>query len=361
MQEASRRRLRFGNDDAVDGVDGAIDNATANRVLRDSEESLFDDGLAEGPAGIRVLESVDLRSNVSVHRTPTKKTSYDDNGHSYLEKPAAPKRLRHDPKAGRRNVDRSLEESSSFRCLAHCQKYRMFSMYFILSHLAGYSCVAFMGVNIFVQLFMIIIGFVFMGECPMQGNLTTWNICTGIAFSLKMFTAMMFLAVMRKDIRLTGGVPEKTTIYKSPRYFCLLGVVDCLLFTLLVLGMTLTVPHLPCMTLRVAKHPTPRCSSNASCNELAYFFSFSAMVFLEVVYFLGYVIGLWISGCFYTVSAGEEAAGKVVKGYSKIRNRSTWNIKMEERKSQNRKENTKKDIKFKRKKKRGLMKAARKR
>jgi len=252
----------------------------------------------------------------------------------------------------RLRIGKPGEDRSSFRCLAPFQKFRNFSMYFILNQLAGYPCVAFMGVNILFQMTMIIIGFVFLDNCPMVPELPVWNVCSGFAFSLKMFTAMMFLGVIRKDVRLTGGVPEKTTIYKSPRYFCLVGVVDCILITLLVLGMTLTLPHLECMTQRLSKGKAKAsCGSDKQCDNLVYFFSVAAMLFLETIYAIGYIMGLWVSGCFHSVSSAEEAAGKVIKGFSKLKNRSTWSIRGDEQRTLRRKAKKAKDLERTKKKK----------
>jgi len=254
--------------------------------------------------------------------------------------------------------DKAMEESSSFRCMANCQKFRNFSMYFILSHLAGRGCVAFMGVNIVIQIVMIVIGIIFFNDCPLEGRLTMWNITTGVAFSFKMFTAMMFLAVMRKDIHLTGGVPEKTTIYKSPRYFCLCGLADCFLLALLIMGMTLTMPHIDCVIHRLEKEPEIDCKSDERCDYFPFFFTVAAMAFLETVYAIGYLVSIWISGCFYTMGVGEEAAGKIIRGYSKLKNRSSWNIKADEqktlrRRSEKHEEKKKKKNKIKRKRRLG--------
>jgi len=252
----------------------------------------------------------------------------------------------------RLRIGKPGEDRSSFRFLAPCQKFRNFSMYFILNQLAGYPCVAFMGVNILFQMTMIIIGFVFLDNCPMVSRLPIWNVCAGFAFSLKMFTAMMFLGVIRKDVRLTGGVPEKTTIYKSPRYFCLLGMVDCILIALLVLGMTLTLPHLECMTQRLSKGKArASCGSVLECDYLVYFFSVAAMLFLETIYAVGYIMGLWVSGCFHSVSSAEEAAGKIVKGFSKLKNRSTWSIRGDEQRTLKRKARKTQDLERIKKKK----------
>jgi len=279
--------------------------------------------------------------------------AYDSAGDTKTQKEEgnAPRR-RH--KVGRRAAEHAISESSSFRFLANFQKYRNFYMYFILSHLAGHSCVAFMGFNIVVQLAQIVLGFVFLKKCPMQPYLSTWNLCAGTAFSLKMFTAMMFLAVMRKDIRLSGGVPVKTTIYKSPRYFCLMGIVDCLLLTLLITGMTLTMPHIECMARQVGeKHDLEgECmidGEKKKCSYLSFFFTVAVMVFLQTVYTFGYILSAWITGLFYTMGVAEEAAGKCIMGYAKLRNRSSWNIKAEDQKTLRRKSEKNRDKKKKKK------------
>ena len=54
------------------------------------------------------------------------------------------------------------------------------------------------------------------------------------------------------------------------------------------------------------------------CHLIVYFFSLAAMIFLMIVYAAGYLLGLWVSGCFYTVSRAEEAAGKAVRGFSYV-------------------------------------------
>merc|ERR1719234_2277986 len=64
----------------------------------------------------------------------------------------------------RRRLDKLGHEVSVFSCLAPFQKFRNFSMYFVLNNLAGCSCVAFytimvfMGINILFQVIMVIIG-----------------------------------------------------------------------------------------------------------------------------------------------------------------------------------------------------------
>ena len=58
--------------------------------------------------------------------------------------------------------------------------------------------------------------------------------------------------------------------------------------------------------------------TDKQCDNLVYFFSVAAMLFLETIYAIGYIMGLWVSGCFHSVSSAEEAAGKVIKGFSLV-------------------------------------------
>ena len=58
--------------------------------------------------------------------------------------------------------------------------------------------------------------------------------------------------------------------------------------------------------------------TDKQCDYLVYFFSVAAMLFLETIYAIGYIMGLWVSGCFHSVSSAEEAAGKVIKGFSLV-------------------------------------------
>lgn len=367
--ESSEGRREFDVKDVVgdDGGEDIVNKRLGKDVDNDVERSpptrssIFGSGLqlhyGTSEDAVEAFGSMDVgvgsRSKEGdVVSRDTNKSSWDDNVYSAVERrtrrdeETAQRHRNHEDKVDRPAMEKALGETSLFRCLAPCQKFRNFSMYFILNQIAGYSCVAFMGVNILVQLVMIVIGFVYFNDCEMESLLSTWNICAGTTFGFKMFTAMMFLAVMRKDIHLTGGVPEKTTIYKSPRYFCLFGIVDCLLFSILVVGMSITLPHLDCM----ATTP-PNCHTEEKCKHGPYWFSVAAMAFLVVVYAIGYSIGCWVSGCFFVVASAEEAAGKTIKGYSKLKNRSSWNIKAEEQKDQNRKRNKNRDLKKKKKKK----------
>merc|ERR1719391_1123491 len=117
--------------------------------------------------------------------------------------------------------------------------------------------------------------------------------------------------------------------------------------------MTLTMPNIQCMTDRLSGNNRDYCASEKECHDLVFFFSVAAMVFLEVVYLIGYFLGLWVSGVFFSFGAGEEAAGKVVKGFSKLKNRSSWSIRSDEQKTQRRKAKKHKDKKKKKWKGRG--------
>jgi len=281
-----------------------------------------------GEVGVSLGRSRTARNGKRLYRNSKVEGSLDaevyfDNANWNQETVAIEKEDKYKRKKTRRDV-----EATCFRAVAPFQKYRNYSTYFILMGVAKRACVGFMAINVLVQIMMIGVGYYFWSDCPMEPCIPHWDVIAGTVFTFKIFLAMMYLGILRKDFRLLGTIPEKTIIYKSPRYFCLFGIVDISLVLILILGMTFTLPNVHCMTdyVRSVNHTSSdeSCFQNGKCEPVPFFLSLGSLWYLFGFYFIGYLIGMLTSLGAYPLRHSEEAAGKVIKSFVKVKTKSDW-------------------------------------